>query len=168
MTRRLRQIKNNWNEAPRHFAEPFARKNDMKELPDMDDLTRKLLQQAGQQEPSWNFTSSLMEKIHAQDARKVFIYKPVISPRGWWLTGISMGVLCLLVWLLPSSGETATASYTQYLDRARPLTDTIHHALNSLLSGLSSLSGFAALTISLILLLFLDQLSGKRKVHEQP
>lgn len=140
----------------------------MKETFEKDDQTRKLIQQAGQEEPSWNFTSALMEKIQAGPSREVFVYKPVITARGWWLTGLGLGLIFLLVWLLPSSGDALISPYTKYIGQARPLTDSIQRGLGSFISGLSALTGLAGLMASVGLLLLLDQFAGGKRMREQP
>ncbi len=57
-----------------------------------DQLTKRLLKDAGLEKPSLNFTANVMKAIHAK--QKVAEYKPLISATGWI---IFAGIFVLIV-----------------------------------------------------------------------
>ncbi len=62
--------------------------------PQNDDRTRQLFAALGVEEPSADFTASLMQQIYAEAAQGKWVYEPLISRRA--VLFISIGILLLL------------------------------------------------------------------------
>ena len=54
----------------------------------MEDLIDKVMRDASIEVPSVNFTSNLMNKIHVEEQKAIYFYKPLISKKGWGILGI--------------------------------------------------------------------------------
>ena len=61
-------------------------------------LMRRLMKEAGVEEPSANFKNNIMEAIEGKHALSR-VYQPLISPTGWMVTGVCVVIsVGLLIW----------------------------------------------------------------------
>jgi len=126
----------------------------MKQDKETDDLTRRLISKAGMEEPSADFTSALMKRIDSLPARAPFVYRPVITARGWLYTVFAFVVLCLAAAFIPSTGKAP--AFANYLDSFLSLSKNSSAVISSLMPDLSSLTIVAAVIISAWILLAAD------------
>ena len=59
----------------------------------LEELTTKIVQGAGLQKPSADFTSRVMLALEQQTQSAVTVYTPLISKRMWWVIGSAIVVL---------------------------------------------------------------------------
>ena len=78
-----------------------------------DDLTKKIVVSADLEQPSEDFTQTLMSKIEALPQRSLSIYKPVISKPMLYLLGL--GFVGLILFLVLSS-ETTSLGWVDPID----------------------------------------------------
>ncbi len=68
-----------------------------------DDLTKKLVQEAGTYSPSADFVNNVMQSVQAISAKEK-VYQPLISKKILWFIGLCAAVSFILVYLNPTSG----------------------------------------------------------------
>ncbi len=119
----------------------------MNQLPDKNnDTLRKLISNSQLEEPSAQFTASVMNKIGIAPAA-VIRYEPVISRKGW----VMIVLITLLIVYLALAGSATESSYgaTLRLHDAIQQTTTV---MSTLLSG--SIALLFALASLAVLVLF--------------
>jgi hypothetical protein len=125
------------------------------------DQLRIFLKELPQEEPSANFTRSVMDQIRVEKQKANIIYKPLISKQLWWkiFAGIALSLASLLVFFIyePSvqvSGEFKILAKADLTFLLRPFL-MLSEAVNKL--TFTSL----AIVMSLGALLLIDQLMTK-------
>jgi hypothetical protein len=126
-----------------------------------DDLTRRIVQKAGAEEPSFNFTSSVMQKILAGSALPLSIYKPVISKKAWIVICLILVAGSLLFSFSTSSPAPAENIFTRYLTPAENVLNSSSSGILEKLSSLNSFSWIAAAFVAGWVLLGADKLLRK-------
>lgn len=129
-----------------------------KESFDRDDLTRRIVQKAGMEEPSFNFTQKIMGKILVPQSPEVFVYKPVISKKAWIILTVVLLSAGLLLMFMPGAQTQGETDLEKYIAPAQ-------HVLNKSTSGfieklafLNSLSWLAVVIVAGWLLFAADKL----------
>jgi hypothetical protein len=110
-----------------------------------DEQLKSILQKAGMEEPSADFTDRLMAKIQAAPIRP-FVYQPVISRKGWLLSIIAFTTICFLITLSPAEPGSAIPGFTPYMQGFLFL---MSQSVSGLLGKISSLSSFT--TVALVI-----------------
>lgn len=85
-----------------------------KETKYLEDLSRKVIEEAHVESPSFNFTDVVMSKVNALQESCATVYKPLISKTGWIV--ISLGVLALVLYTLFFGTKTDTTNWVQAID----------------------------------------------------
>lgn len=129
-----------------------------------DNLTRKILEKAGMEQPSYSFTSRIMEQIRLSHSPEVFIYQPVISKKTWVLLGFSIVSVLLVFMNMPESQTPGANNFSQYLAPAQNAMNTAASGLFEKLSLLHSLSWMAFAIAAGWLLFIMDKVWRKSAV----
>jgi|GEM_PF-2455666 len=122
-----------------------------------DDLTKKILDKAGMEQPSYSFTSRIMEQIRLSRSPEVFMYKPVISKRTWILLGFTVITALFLFSLLPASQSSYVSGYAKYLDPAQHVVETAASGFFEKMTALYSFSWMAFALVAGWLLISADK-----------
>ncbi|WP_299528509.1 hypothetical protein [Ulvibacterium sp.] len=78
-------------------------KDENKEL---DAFYKKIIQESGLEEPSANFTASVISKIQQENQRaEIFSYRPLIPRYVWWVSTVLLSVFFGFVFLKPENSE---------------------------------------------------------------
>jgi len=131
-----------------------------KDFTGKDDYTKNLLQKAGLETPSADFTARLMEKIQAAPASHVN-YTPVISIKGWLLTAVIFTVICLVVIFTPTTPGSSLPGIANYVEGFRFIFSGYSTGFLDKIYSLSSLSVLAWVVASGWLLYGADKLIRK-------
>lgn len=127
-----------------------------------DDQTRHILQKAGTEEPSWNFTASIMQKIHAEIQHEAFRYKPAISPKGWLFVGLSISLLLALILILPSGSSKEFVGFKQFVSPVQNMVTLPASGFFKKLQELSSVPGIFSVLLASWLLFLADKWRNKK------
>ena len=125
-----------------------------------DEITRNLIKKAGIQEPSWDFTSRVMNSILTAKTSEVFKYKPVISNRGWIGIFISVTLFSLVLAYLPGSSNSAPTILSPYLSVFDSISGKI---LPKISFDFNALQGFTGALAAGWLLFAIDKILRKQK-----
>ena len=71
----------------------------------LDSLSRRMVEYAALEEPSFDFTSNVLRQIQSLQKSTVFIYKPLISNLGWVLIATIFFLIMASVWFSSSDGS---------------------------------------------------------------
>ena len=85
-----------------------------KETKYFDSLSRKVIEEASVETPSFNFTNVIMSKVNTLQESDVTVYKPLISKTSWVLIG--SGVFALVLYILFFGTKTEPSIWMQSLD----------------------------------------------------
>ncbi len=69
-----------------------------------DPFIRSLFEEGGLEHPSGNFTNKIVNNIKTPSGAETFEYKPVISRKAWFITGVFIVILLTLAFLQPTQG----------------------------------------------------------------
>lgn len=75
----------------------------------LDQLARKVIKEASLEEPSFDFTVQMMDKIAVEEIERAIIYKPLISKRTWVIIAILAIVFICFLWNVSFSSEWLSA-----------------------------------------------------------
>jgi hypothetical protein len=128
-----------------------------------DPLTRKILQKAGMEQPSYSFTSKIMEQIRLSRSPEVFIYQPVISRKTWVLLGFIAVTVLFLFMLMPAAQTPYATTFAKYFAPAQDAMGTAVSGFFEKLSLLKSLSWMAFALAAGWLLFGMDKLLRRIK-----
>lgn len=65
---------------------------------------REIIQEAGLEEPSANFTTSVISKIQKDSQRaRIFSYNPLIPSYVWWVSGVLLAVFFGYIFIEPKN-----------------------------------------------------------------
>ncbi|MEO5572314.1 MAG: hypothetical protein ABIT08_00650 [Bacteroidia bacterium] len=128
-----------------------------------DDLTRNIIQKAGMEQPSFLFTSKIMEQIRLSRSPEVFIYQPVIAKKTWFAIGMAIVAVVLLFMSMPASNGHSGNGFMNFLTPAQNVMDTAATGFFAKLSFLNSLSWIAVALIAGWLLLAADKILRSAK-----
>jgi hypothetical protein len=131
-----------------------------------DDLTRKIVQKAGMEQPSYSFTSRIMEQIRLSRSSEVFIYQPVINKKTWIMLGFAIISVLLVFMFIPASQQPAVIDFAKYITPAQNAIDCAASGFSEKLSFLKSLSWMAVALISGWLLFAVDNVLRRVKTAE--
>lgn len=119
-----------------HTNKPFER----------DARTKKIMQQAGLEQPSFDFTQKIMGKILLPATPEAFIYKPVISKTGWFISVAALAaVLTAIVFITPSSPSAGMLS--NYIATTKT---GLSNVTDNLFSSFSILNSFSWMVVVII------------------
>ncbi|MFI5220517.1 MAG: hypothetical protein ACHQNT_13610 [Bacteroidia bacterium] len=110
---------------------------------DSDDVMKNIIRKGGLEQPSFNFTNTVMSKIHSPQSAAAFIYQPVISRKAWITIGALFVALCGFVFLIPPGGNSAV-DLSKYI---LPAQQTINNALSKIAGSISFINSFSTLVI---------------------
>ncbi len=96
----------------------------------LDELTKKVIKETPLEQPSFNFTASVMSQVAELSSNTVTTYKPLISKKGWII--ISIVFLSLILFMLFGIQKEST-SWFDSLD----FSVLSHNKVTNLLSGFS-------------------------------
>ncbi|WP_298556685.1 hypothetical protein [uncultured Algibacter sp.] len=85
-----------------------------KETKYLDSLSRKVIEEASVESPSFNFTNAVMSKVNALQESKATVYKPLISKTSWIL--ISLGAIALVLYVLFFGSNEASSNWVKSID----------------------------------------------------
>jgi hypothetical protein len=71
-----------------------------------DRIIRKLVSEAGLEQPGPDFKSALMDQIRQRASEKLQ-YTPLISKKGWWLLGVLIVLTIVLLYFIPIDNTTS-------------------------------------------------------------
>lgn len=128
-----------------------------------DDLTRKTLEKAGMEQPSFSFTSKIMEQIRLSHSPEVFIYQPVISRQTWALLCAMIVSVLFLFMYLPTAQTPSAINFAKYITPAQNAMDTAASGFFEKLSLLHSLSWMAFVLVAGWLLFGMDKVLRRLK-----
>ena len=128
-----------------------------------DPLTRKILQKAGMEQPSYSFTSKIMEQIRLSRSPEVFIYQPVINRKTWFLLGIIVISVLFLFMFMPATQTPAANNFAKYFAPAQNAIGAAASGFFEKLSLLKSLSWMAFAVAAGWLLFGMDKLLRRIK-----
>lgn len=131
-----------------------------------DGLTRRIVQKAGMEEPSFNFTSSVMQKILTGSTLKLSDYKPVISKKAWMFVCLIIIIAGLLISFSSTSQTPAENVFTRYLISAENVLNSSSSGLLQKLSILNSFSWIAAAFVAGWILFAMDKFLRKAQMAE--
>lgn len=64
----------------------------------LDQLAKKVIKEASLEQPSFDFTAQLMDKIVVEQTQKAIVYKPLISKKAWIIIAIfAIAFICFLL-----------------------------------------------------------------------
>jgi hypothetical protein len=101
-----------------------------------DDLTRRAMQTAGEEQPSADFTVNFMARLREHVNSPQFIYRPVFSKQTWYIIA-AFAVIAFISFLLIPSAPLDAAVATP-LAKLEPLANNISSiwaSLRELFSG---------------------------------
>lgn len=111
-----------------------------------DVLTKKIIQKATIEQPSFDFTQKIMGKILVPATPEAFIYKPVISKSGWFISVAAIAVvLTAIVYITPSSPSSGILS--NYITTTKT---GISNATSNLFSSFSISNSFSWIVVVII------------------
>lgn len=128
-----------------------------------DELTRQIIQQSGRQEPSWDFTSKVMNSILSAKASDVYTYKPVISKSGWIGIFVSAGLFILLISYFQNTSPGSSPTELPYHLPYDMVSDKIFKSITSPSIELPSLQGFTGVLAACWLLFGLDKIFKRQR-----
>jgi hypothetical protein len=131
-----------------------------------DDLTGKIVRKAGMEQPSYSFTSKIMEQIRVGRSSEVFIYQPVINRKTWVMLGFAIISVLLVFMFIPASQQPAAIDFVKYITPAQNAMDTAASGFSEKLSFFKSLSWMAVALISGWLVLAMDNFFRRVKTTE--
>lgn len=79
----------------------------MKESVDkkLDKLSRRMVEDAKLDQPSFGFTTNILDQIKSLSNSSLFVYRPLISKRVWLLIGLA--VISLVLFLLVDNSQNS-------------------------------------------------------------
>lgn len=110
---------------------------------DSNDAMKNIIRKGGLEQPSFDFTNTVMSKIQSPQSAAAFIYQPVISRKAWVIFGGFFIALCGFVFLIPPGGNSAV-DLSQYI---LPAQQTINNALSGIAGSISFIYSFSTLVI---------------------
>ena len=123
------------------------------------DIMKKWFKELASEEPSPDFTSTVMKRVMSEWSLNPVKYQPIISKRGWWTVAIITLLLTTLLFLLHSSLPTEADSLAQTkavygIDLAQ-----LFLPINQLFVKLTNISPAIAIgALAILALWFFDQL----------
>lgn len=129
-----------------------------------DDLTRKIIQKAGMEQPSFNFTENIMGKILVSHSPEVFVYKPVISKNAWIISGVVIIGTFLALFLIPQTYVSEGNYFAKYVTPAQNVLNNISVGFFNKLSVLASVSWMAVVIAAGWLLFAADKFFRKMSI----
>jgi len=102
-----------------------------------DEITKKILEKAGMEQPSFSFTSNIMERIRLSQLPEVFTYQPVIKMKIWLLLAAIFVSVLVFIPTLQSAGSFEFARYFM------PVQNMLNSTANGLIEKLSLLHSFS-------------------------
>ena len=123
------------------------------------DIMKKWFKELASEEPSPDFTSTVMKRVMSEWSLNPIKYQPIISKRGWWTVAIITLLLTTLLFLLHSSLPTEADSLAQTkavygIDLAQ-----LFLPINQLFVKLTNISPAIAIgALAILALWFFDQL----------
>lgn len=73
----------------------------------LDDLSKKVIENAPLEKPSFDFTSAVMSKISELNASPI-TYRPLISKKGWFMVLLFVVALVSLIWYYRGSSDSSS------------------------------------------------------------
>jgi len=78
-----------------------------KQSKNIDRITKKIIKDAGLEQPSTDFFSNVMEAIESQSTSASMVYQPLISKKIWMLLSALIAVVLVLLFIFPVFSETS-------------------------------------------------------------
>ena len=81
-----------------------------KQSENIDRITKKIIKEAGLEQPSPNFFSNVMEAIESKSASPSIVYQPLISKKMWGILSVLTAVVLVLLIVFPVFSEASWIS----------------------------------------------------------
>ena len=78
-----------------------------KQSKNIDRITKKIIKDAGLEQPSADFFSNVMEAIESQSTSPSIVYQPLISKKVWILLFALTAAVLVLLFIFPVFSETS-------------------------------------------------------------
>lgn len=95
----------------------------------LNDLTKKVLQDASLEHPSLSFTEAIMSRVTTIAQNSVTVYKPLISKKVWILISIALIAVILFIVL---KGDGTSSGWLQAIDYSIVLNNKLTNSLLNL------------------------------------
>jgi len=123
------------------------------------DIMKKWFKELPLEEPSPDFTSTVMKRVMSEWSLNPVKYQPIISRRGWWTVAIITLLLTTLLFLLHSSLPTEADSLAKTKAVYGIDLDQLFLPINQLFVKLTNISPAIAIgALAILALWFFDQL----------
>ena len=126
------------------------------------DIMKKWFKELSPEDPSPDFTSTVMKRVMSEWSLNPVKYQPIISRRGWWTVAIITLLLTTLLFLLHSSLPTEADSLAKTKAVYGIDLDQLFLPINQLFVKLTNISPAIAIgALAILALWFFDQLFVK-------
>ncbi len=123
------------------------------------DIMKKWFKELSPEDPSPDFTSTVMKRVMSEWSLNPVKYQPMISKRGWWTVAIITLGLTSILFLLHSSLPTETGSLAQNKSVYGIDLFQLLQPVNQLFVKLTNISPAVAIgALAILALWFFDQL----------